>query len=158
MVQNWILKRLHILELIFLLSLEARAEDIFASARESNSIIRVLQSKMNAFTSFMSRCWRNNLRTMTSWRIGGRLSMSSATSLAVLGPLATSKLTSKARPVSVSSNLMMGTFAIAITCSRGGLRHISLLIWEVSMLLIACSSSSATLLRNQFVRSLKTWS
>ena len=54
---------------------------------------------------------------MTSTRgfMGGSSCMSWRTLSAACGPLATSKLMSKARLLVVSTNLMMGTLALAMT-------------------------------------------
>ncbi len=49
--------------------------------------------------------------------MGGSLAMSSRTYAAVTGPLATSKEMSKLKPEAASSNLMIGTLALATTCA-----------------------------------------
>lgn len=60
--------------------------------------------------------------------MGGSFCMSALTYSAASGPFAASKLMSKFTPDCVSSNLMMGTFALAMICAEAhnagqGLRH-----------------------------------
>ena len=72
---------------------------------------------MATITSLKLRCCRKILRTKTSGFMGGRLSIRSRTKPAATGPFATSKLMSKSMLLCTSTNLMMGTFALATTCN-----------------------------------------
>ena len=69
-------------------------------------------------TSFSWRCCRNIFSTNTSGFMGGSARISLDTMSAASGPLATSKLMSKLNPLSTSVNLMMGTFALPMICTR----------------------------------------
>ena len=71
-------------------------------------------------TSLSWRCCKNIFRTSTSGFIGGSARISFDTNSAASGPLATSMLISKLKPLSASVNLMIGTLALPIICGDVG--------------------------------------
>mmetsp|Transcript_37222 Transcript_37222/g.62630 ORF Transcript_37222/g.62630 Transcript_37222/m.62630 type:complete len:205 (+) Transcript_37222:445-1059(+) len=69
------------------------------------------------YTSFSSRCWRNILITRASGFSATKEFICANTQSAAAGPLATSKLMSNCRSLSISVNFTIGTFAFAMTCT-----------------------------------------